>query len=99
VLGDRAENLTAGSAERLEAGQLGLDGDARLGCRIDQGPAVGQDGRGRRRGGVCGLASRRIGGQRPQRRRIGIEPEYQLGAALGDLRSEPVAQRQRLSVP
>jgi hypothetical protein len=99
VLGDRAENLTARRAQGLEARQLRLDGDARLRRRVDQGAAVRKDCGRRCRGGIGGLASRRLRGERPQRGRIGIEPEYQLGAALGDLRSEPVAQRQRLSVP
>jgi hypothetical protein len=60
---------------------------------------VCQRGGRRRIGGI----RRAFGGRlpdRPQRGRVGIEAEDELGAALSDLRGQPVAEQQRrLSAP
>ena len=67
--------------------------------RVDQRAAVRED---RRRRGAAGIGdARRCGrGIGPQRRRIGVEAEDELGLSLGDPRRERVAEaRVRVSAP
>jgi hypothetical protein len=78
VLDDRAERLTAGRAERLEAGELRLDREARVRGGVDQRAAVGEDGGGRRRSGIGRVGPGGGIRDRPERRRIGIEAEDEL---------------------
>jgi len=47
VVGDGLQDRAADDTERLEAGKLGLDRDAGLGGRVDQGATVRQDRRAR----------------------------------------------------
>jgi hypothetical protein len=95
----RFQRLPSGCTEALEAGQLGLDGDAGGTRSLDQDPAV----LGNRGGGeLCG---RRLGGPRlrplpGQLGRIGVEAEADLAAALFDERRKPIGKAsQRISRP
>ena len=85
---DRLERPPARPAEALEAGELRLGGDAGGAGRRDQRQAVLGDRVGRGLGG-----SARRPRARPQRGRIGVEPEADLAAALVDERREPVGER------
>jgi hypothetical protein len=95
----RFQRLPSGCAEPLEAGQLGLDGDAGGARLLDQDPAVLGD----RGGGE--LSGRRLGVPRLRPRsgqlgRIGVEAEADLAAALFDERREPIGKAsQRISRP
>ncbi len=89
--GDLRQHPPPGRAQRLEAGQLGLDGHAGIRCRLDQRTAVRQNSRGRRLlgrhpGGGCRVG---IG---PQRTGIGVQAQHELGGALRHPRSERVAE-------
>ena len=77
VLDGRSERVPARHAEALEACDLGLDRDARGARRVDHRAAVGGD----------------VGaGLRPELRRVGIEPQDDLGLAAGDEARQPVAE-------
>ncbi len=91
VLGDDGEHLAAGGAEALEAGELGLDGEAGGGDGVDEGAAVAEDGAG------DVLRGRHHAG--PERGGMGVETEDQLRLAAGDTRNECVAEEDQLSAP
>src|SRR5689334_14189116 len=75
------ERLPPGCAERLEARDLRLDRDAGGPGGVDDGAAVGGD-----------VAP----GIRPEPGRIRVQPQDDLGLALGDARRQPVAERRQL---
>ena len=77
------ERGPSGRAQPLEAGELELDAHAGLPHRVDRGAAVPRD----RGGGGVGPAC-----LRPQRRRVGVEPEQHLAAALLDPRRQAVRE-------
>lgn len=89
----------AGGAKALEAGELGLDGDAGGSRALDQAAAVVGDRGGRQLGG------RRIGVARArplpsQLGRVGVEAETDLTATLFNERREPIGKaRQRVQPP
>ena len=88
---DRLQRAPPGSAQPLEAGELRLRRHARL-CRcVDHRPAVAEDR-------LCGPLRRRplreiTVAPRPQRCRIGVEPEHDLRLALGHPSDQGVAKR------
>jgi hypothetical protein len=92
------ERRPARCAEALEAGELRLDRDAGRPGAVDQRPAVSGDG-------ARGDFGRRALDRGPeilpgQLRRVGVETEADLAAALFDERRQPVRKRSpRLSRP
>jgi hypothetical protein len=85
------ERAPAGRAEALEAGELGLDRDARGTRGVDRRRAV----RGDRGGGALGRRSvrgRRRRGLWPQPSGVRIEPQDDLGLALGNQGLQPVCE-------
>jgi hypothetical protein len=91
VLDRRLERFPAGSAEALEAGELRLDGDAGRARGVDRRGAVGADGGGGALSGCAGRFRGR-GGLGPQAARVGVEPQDDLGLALRDEGTQPVAE-------
>ena len=87
---DLAQRRPAGRPEPLEAGELGLDRDAGRPCSLDQRATVRRHGLGRALGG-------RGSAERPSRpgelRRVGVETEADLAAALFDERRKPICER------
>lgn len=95
----RFQSGPAGSAEALEAGELRLDRDAGGTRPVDQVAAVLGD----RGGSQLGGRPLGIAGALPlpgELRRIGVESEADLAAALFDERREPIGKAsQRISRP
>ncbi len=94
VGGHFAERLPPRRAQPLEAGELGLDGDARRPSRVDQRAAVNVHGDGRApcRRGVGARARGGVARSRPQRLRVGVEAEHDLRLPLRDALREHVAK-------
>lgn len=87
----RLQRRPAGRAESLEAGELRLDRDAGGPRLLDQAATVIGDRGGRPLGG----GRLRVPGPRPvpgQLRRVGVEAEADLAAALFDERREPIRE-------
>jgi hypothetical protein len=85
------QRAPAGRAEALEAGELRLDGDAGGARRVDGRRAV----RGDRSGGALGRRSvrgRRRRGLPPQPSGVRVEPQDDLGLALGNQGLQPVCE-------
>jgi hypothetical protein len=91
VVDDALERAPAGRAEALEAGELRLDRDAGRAGALDQRETVGDDGA----GGDLGRCALDGGTQvlAGQLRRVGVEAEADLTAALFDERRQPVCER------
>ena len=92
VLDDRlASAAQPGAPRRSKHASCGLTAHARGPGRVDQRAAVRDHRRGRALGGrpVGGHVSQRL---RPQPRRVGVEPQDDLGLAPGDDLRQPVAE-------
>ena len=89
-LADLGQRRPAGRAEALEAGELRLDRDAGRAGALDQRPAVGGDGTGRQLGRRALDRGPEVGPG--QLRRVGVETEADLAAALFDERRQPVRE-------
>ena len=88
---DLFQRRPAGGAEPLEAGELRLDRDAGRAGALDQRAAVGGDGTARRpRAGVPSTVGPEV--LPGQLRRVGVETEADLAAALLDERRQPVRE-------
>lgn len=86
---DLGERRPTGRAEPLEAGELGLDRDAGGTGALDQRATVGDDRPGRTLGSRGGRNVRPLPGEL---RRIGVEAEADLAAALFDERRKPIRE-------
>jgi len=86
---DLGQRRPAGSAEALEAGELGLDRDAGRAGAVDQGAAVLGDSGGGALGGRGALTAGPVPGQLG---RVGVEAEADLAAALRNERREPIGE-------
>ena len=91
---DLPQGGPAGRTEPLEARDLGLDRDALL-CRgIEHQTAVRRDRAAGALGGRAVITGRgEVERAWPQPRRVGIEPEDELGTTPRDLPGQPVAER------
>ena len=87
-LADLCQRRPAGGAEALEAGELGLDGDAGGAGPLDQLAALGGDRRSGLLGGPAGDILRSLA--RAELGRVRVEAETDLAAALFDERREPI---------
>jgi len=88
---DLGQGDPTGRPKPLEAGQLGLDGNAGRAGLPDERTAVRRDGAGRtlgRRGSVGRGVGGELGG-------VGVEPEADLAAALLDERRQPICKGDR----